>query len=263
MQTDRTDNSLRPSSSGGTRGSGRLPPGFDTAASNLPVLGPRGDAGAPLPLKVVGKLNSIDIDASVVVRSVLFYVCWREFDRKGEVVVKPHSQAMQTSGDILKLKQEIEPELFLDDESWGLSDANSAGQAQGHYFGSGSRDWHGRSGQSTLFGDVKSWDTIYGNKESSQLNSGHEKVQQLSKRGSQFPSSYQVSSTQVGTAPALHKAEVAWSARRGNLRQKECVLKTVKCILNKLTPEKYDVLKGQIINAGITTPDILKAMISP
>lgn len=31
---------------------------------------------------------------------------------------------MQTSGDILKLKQEIEPELFLDDESWGLSDAN-------------------------------------------------------------------------------------------------------------------------------------------
>ncbi|RRT51977.1 hypothetical protein GW17_00001416 [Ensete ventricosum] len=34
-------------------------------------------------------------------------------------------------------------------------------------------------------------------------------------------------------------------------------------ILDKLTPEKYDVLKGQIINARITTPDILKVMISP
>ncbi|KAJ8492839.1 hypothetical protein OPV22_014560 [Ensete ventricosum] len=111
MQTDRTDNSLRPSSSGS------LPPGFDTAASNLPVLGPHGDAGAPVPVK-------------------------------------------------------------------------------------------------------------------------------------------------VGPAPALHKAEVPWSARRGNPSEKEWVLKTVKGILNKLTPEKFDVLKGQIIDAGIMTPDILKGIVT-
>jgi translation initiation factor 4G len=29
-------------------------------------------------------------------------------------------------------------------------------------------------------------------------------------------------------------------------------------ILNKLTPEKFDVLKGQLINSGITSADILK-----
>jgi len=29
-------------------------------------------------------------------------------------------------------------------------------------------------------------------------------------------------------------------------------------ILNKLTPEKYDLLKGQLIESGITSADILK-----
>ncbi|XP_010927942.1 uncharacterized protein [Elaeis guineensis] len=66
---------------------------------------------------------------------------------------------------------------------------------------------------------------------------------------------------QVGSAPALVKAEVPWSARRGNLTEKEWVLKTVKGILNKLTSEKFDVLKGQLIDSGITTPDILKDVI--
>jgi translation initiation factor 4G len=28
--------------------------------------------------------------------------------------------------------------------------------------------------------------------------------------------------------------------------------------MNKLTPEKFDLLKGQLIEAGITTADILK-----
>uniref|UniRef100_A0A6N2K0F7 MI domain-containing protein n=1 Tax=Salix viminalis TaxID=40686 RepID=A0A6N2K0F7_SALVM len=66
----------------------------------------------------------------------------------------------------------------------------------------------------------------------------------------------------VGPAPALMKAEVPWSVRRGTLSEEEHVLKTVKGILNKLTPEKFDVLKGQLIDSGITTPDILKGVIS-
>ncbi|KAL6984926.1 Eukaryotic translation initiation factor isoform 4G-1 [Sarracenia purpurea var. burkii] len=66
----------------------------------------------------------------------------------------------------------------------------------------------------------------------------------------------------VGPAPALIKAEVPWSARKGTLSEKERVLKTVKGILNKLTPEKFDLLKGQLIDSGITTVDILKGVIS-
>ena len=31
-------------------------------------------------------------------------------------------------------------------------------------------------------------------------------------------------------------------------------------ILNKLTPEKFDLLKGQLIDSGITTADILKVL---
>jgi hypothetical protein len=33
-------------------------------------------------------------------------------------------------------------------------------------------------------------------------------------------------------------------------------------ILNKLTPEKFDVLVGQLIDSGSTTPDILKVLVS-
>ncbi|GAA0176143.1 translation initiation factor [Lithospermum erythrorhizon] len=33
-------------------------------------------------------------------------------------------------------------------------------------------------------------------------------------------------------------------------------------ILNKLTPEKFDLLKGQLVDAGITTADVLKGVIS-
>ncbi|KAJ6956810.1 hypothetical protein NC653_038883 [Populus alba x Populus x berolinensis] len=52
---------------------------------------------------------------------------------------------------------------------------------------------------------------------------------------SQFASAQITANQRVGPAPALIKAEVP-------------------CILNKLTPEKFDVLKGQLIDSGITTP---------
>lgn len=32
-------------------------------------------------------------------------------------------------------------------------------------------------------------------------------------------------------------------------------------ILNKLTPEKFDLLKGQLVDSGITSADILKVVI--
>ncbi|KAF7134384.1 hypothetical protein RHSIM_Rhsim08G0022900 [Rhododendron simsii] len=62
----------------------------------------------------------------------------------------------------------------------------------------------------------------------------------------------------------------------GTLSEKEHVLKTVKryllcrlycvisrkLILNELTPEKFDLLKGQLIDSGITTADILKEVTS-
>lgn len=54
--------------------------------------------------------------------------------------------------------------------------------------------------------------------------------------------------------PMLVKAEVPWSAKRAALFDKDLVLKNVKSILNKLTPDKYELLKGQLIDSG--TSDI-------
>ncbi|KAJ6406130.1 hypothetical protein OIU84_009785 [Salix udensis] len=150
--------------------------------------------------------------------------------------------------DILKVRQQIESEFVGDDQIWSRADGSP--QSQSRYSEPDKRDWRGRSGP---FGEERSWEAIRENKEFSnqqdQLNSQFARAQITANQG-------------VGPARALVKAEVPWSARRGTLSEKERVLKTVKGILNKLTPEKFDLLKGQLIDSGITTPDILKGVIS-
>ncbi|KAJ6845827.1 eukaryotic translation initiation factor-like [Iris pallida] len=163
--------------------------------------------------------------------------------------------------DILKVKHEVEVEPFGEEQTWVHSDANSHTQSQGRHYEPDNRDWRGRSGQLSSAGEEGSWLTDRDNKES-----GQNREDQLS---SQFSSRVHFSSQGLhnnfifgGPAPALIKAEVPWSARRGNLSEEDRVLKTVKGILNKLTPEKFDLLKGQLIDSGITTPDILKGVIT-
>ncbi|CAI5504975.1 unnamed protein product, partial [Closterium sp. Naga37s-1] len=46
------------------------------------------------------------------------------------------------------------------------------------------------------------------------------------------------------------------------LDEKEKVLRTVKGILNKLTPKKFEPLFQQLLTAGINTPEILQEVIS-
>ncbi|KAJ0523681.1 putative MIF4G-like, type 3, MIF4G-like domain superfamily protein [Helianthus annuus] len=61
-----------------------------------------------------------------------------------------------------------------------------------------------------------------------------------------------------GPTPALVKAEVPWScSKRHSFRQRSCLEDS-----KRLTPEKFDLLKGQLIDSGITTADILKGVIS-
>ncbi|XP_059288251.1 eukaryotic translation initiation factor-like [Lycium ferocissimum] len=63
-----------------------------------------------------------------------------------------------------------------------------------------------------------------------------------------------------GPAPTLIKGEMPCSAaRRSNLSDKDRVLlKTVKGILNQPTIKKFDLLKGQLLDSGITRADTLK-----
>eukprot|EP00250_Pteridium_aquilinum_P011831 c20336_g1_i2 orf=506-3106(+) len=63
-------------------------------------------------------------------------------------------------------------------------------------------------------------------------------------------------------APAISRAANPWMPRRGAVSEKEKVLRTVKGILNKLTPEKFNLLVEQLLNAGIDSAEILKGVIS-
>ncbi|XP_010929170.1 eukaryotic translation initiation factor [Elaeis guineensis] len=260
MQSDQTVISLRPGG-GGNRRSRLLAPRFDSPAfaaaatgrgslsqssfspSDLAFLGPHGGAAT-------GKTGDSRFEARE-------RICYSR-DQLLQL-----QEAVQAPEDILKIKQEIEAELHGEDQSWVRGDANLQSQSHIRYSEPDNRDWRGRSGQLSSVGEERSWDAIRDNKES--YGSNRRQPEQLSRQdqlSSEFSSGVQVSSSQgAGPPPALIKAEVPWSARRGNLSEKEQVLKTVKGILNKLTPEKFDVLKGQLIDAGITTPDILQGVI--
>jgi translation initiation factor 4G len=58
---------------------------------------------------------------------------------------------------------------------------------------------------------------------------------------------------EAGPSPVLVKVDVPRSAMRGALSEKDQVLKTAMGLLNKLTPQKFDVLKDQLINSGINS----------
>ncbi|KAL7257538.1 hypothetical protein ACSBR1_003778 [Camellia fascicularis] len=157
---------------------------------------------------------------------------------------------------ILKIEQEVEAEFFGEDQNWGHVESTPPIQPQNRYSEPDNRDWRGRSAQFPASGEERSWENkeFGGRFDSRQLKAGqHNRQDQLNSQFSRAP--------RVGPAPALIKAEVPWSARRGTFSNKDHVLKTVKGILNKPTPTKFNLLKRQLIDSGITTADILKDVI--
>ncbi|KAF3446179.1 hypothetical protein FNV43_RR11358 [Rhamnella rubrinervis] len=244
MQADRTVISLRPGGGGPLRGTRFLTPRFDSSFSDAHTL--RLHSGGLASVLKTGDLRFEGCENVQYTRDQLLQL--------REVISIPE--------DIVKIKQEIEVEFVgEEDQTWGRTDSNQQPQSQGHYSEPDNRDWRGHSGQLPASGDDRSWEATRDNKENS--NRYESRPQESNNRQDQLNSHSargQISGNQG--VPALIKAEVPWSARRGNLSDKDRVLKTVKGILNKLTPEKYDVLKGQLIDSGITSPDILKDIIS-
>ncbi|ESQ46355.1 hypothetical protein EUTSA_v10000058mg [Eutrema salsugineum] len=145
-------------------------------------------------------------------------------------------ESIQVSADILRRSKEIAAELFGEEQSWvdRAAESKPSNQLQNRY--SDNRDWHSRAPIPT---PAKEWSRDEA-------------------REAKYPSG---SNQASGPPPVLLKAEVPWSAKRGALSDKDRVLKSVKGILNKLTPEKYELLKGQLIDSGITSPDILEGVI--
>ncbi|KAG5049475.1 hypothetical protein AAZX31_04G140200 [Glycine max] len=171
-------------------------------------------------------------------------------------------EAVEVPDDILKIKQDIEAEIFGENPSWGRAESNLPHQLQNRYSEPDNRDWRGHSGQLPANSDERSWENLRDNREFGNRQQDASQVNRHDQLNSQFART-QISSMQGGgPTPTLVKAEVPWSARRGSLSEKDRVIKTVKGILNKLTPEKFDILKGQLIDSGITSADILKDVIS-
>uniref|UniRef100_A0A5B7B3R1 Putative eukaryotic translation initiation factor isoform 4G-1-like n=1 Tax=Davidia involucrata TaxID=16924 RepID=A0A5B7B3R1_DAVIN len=172
-------------------------------------------------------------------------------------------QVADVPENLLKIRQEIEAKFVGEDRSWGHGDDNQP-QSQSHYFEPDNRGWHGQFAQLHAFKEEKSWKAGQDNKEFS--GSFRSRLRQVNFHQDQLNfqfGSAKISSNdqEVGPAPALMKAKVPWVSRRRNLLEKECVLTRVKGILNKLAPEKFDILKDQLINSGIATPDILKGVV--
>lgn len=244
MQADQTVLSLRPGGGGGNRGNRALGSRFDSSAlgggSDLPGFRPHGGVPHAFPIKTgESRFES------------------RERIRYNRDQLIQLRQVAKTSEEIAKVKQDIESELFGEEQIWGR-ESTTASQPPSRYSEPDERDWRGRSAPPPAADDQgRSRDAIRGTREFGSQQEPN-RQDQLS---SQFART-QISSQMVGQSPALIKAEVPWSVRRGTLSDKERVLKTVKGILNKLTPEKFDVLKGQLIDSGITSADILKGVIS-
>ncbi|CAI9787424.1 unnamed protein product [Fraxinus pennsylvanica] len=245
MQTDKTVLSLRPG--GGSRGGSRVfGPRFEAAAANsdLPVLRPHGGGGAPS------------------LKTGEYRFEGREWIRYTREQLLRLREVVNISKEILKVKQEVEAEFSGTDPSWGRGESNVPNLAQGRYSETDNRDWRNRPAQFPVPAEERSWEVIRDREFGGRFDSRQQDVNQYN-RQEQLSTQFARSQNQGGgPTSALIKAEAPWSARRGNLSEEERVLKTVKGILNKLTPEKFDLLKGQLIDSGITTPDILKGVIS-
>lgn len=249
MQADQTVLSLRPG--GGSRGGNRVFGGsrFDSSSSAAnsdgSVLRPHGGSGAPL-------ASSFKTGESRFEGRERIRYSRDQLLQLKEVVVN-------ITQDILKVQQEVEAEFFGSSPNWTRGENNLQSQTQNRYTEPDNRDWRNRSAQYPGSTEERSWEAIRGRDFGGRSEEATQYKQQ-EQLNSQFARA-KISSNQ-GAAPALIKAEVPWSARRGNLSEKDRVVKTVKGILNKLTPEKFELLKGQLIDAGITSTDILKEVIA-
>ncbi|WOH01140.1 hypothetical protein DCAR_0520521 [Daucus carota subsp. sativus] len=228
QQGDHTLLSLRPG--GGVRGSRITASAFSSSAfasSDLPILRTH-----------ASKTRDSRFEGHEVVR----------FTRDQLLQLR---EAVKITDDILRVKQEVEAEFFGADQDWNRVEnnlQNQPNQSAIRQLEPDSRDWRSRPTPLPSTVDLR-------HNGGNQYN--RQDQQDLQYRRGTFSSQHG-----GGPTPALVKAEVPWSVQRGTLSEKEQVLKTVKGILNKLTPEKFDILKGQLIDSGITTADILKGVIS-
>ncbi|KAK9705704.1 hypothetical protein RND81_07G076600 [Saponaria officinalis] len=248
MPADQTTISLRPGG-GGIRNPRFFGPRFETSSS-LSAAAASSETQLLRPHGAASSLSFKSGDARFDNREGVCYT------RDQLLLLR---EVVAVAEDILKVKQQIDSELLGEEQTWNRTEADPLNQPQNRYAEPDNRDWRSRSAQISSSADEKSWDTNRDKESSGRYDSRSGDTNRQDQLSSQFG---RAQLSNQGGPPALVKAEVPWSVKRGILTDEDRVLKTVKGILNKLTPEKYDLLKGQLIDSGITSADILKGVIS-
>ncbi|XP_059453036.1 uncharacterized protein LOC132183681 isoform X2 [Corylus avellana] len=182
----------------------------------------------------------------------------RREEVKGKTITEKHSEAEKNLGMCPGTRYKFASAIEGDKEELQqlynacIGIPQPPPQSQSRYSEPDNRDWRGRSAKFRTFGGTKEFGGCFGSRQQEDTQFNRQDL-----LNSQF-----ARAQGGGPAPALAKAEMPWSARRGTLSEKDRVLKTVKGILNKRTLKNFDLLKGQLIDSGITSADILKGVIA-
>ncbi|XP_060171756.1 eukaryotic translation initiation factor-like isoform X2 [Lycium barbarum] len=186
------------------------------------------------------------------------------FDDQISLLGRVVKYVVNISDHILKIKQEFEAQLFSEDANRGRADTNTTGDTriEGRKRARYTRDQLlqlrdniiklKQEVEAELFGEDSNRDHIDTNVQS-----------QTSYSEPQFARTPISRNQEGGPARKLIKAKLPCAvARRSNLSDKDCILKTVQGILNQPTLKKFDLLKGQLIDSGITSADTLVGVVS-
>ncbi|KAH7422488.1 hypothetical protein KP509_12G010900 [Ceratopteris richardii] len=198
---------------------------------------------------------------------------------KREELYKYKEALQEIPQDLRAVISEIEAELgSLEEPDWArVTSATQVSPTVARYSETDTRNWKGRALPTSPSPEDRSrdgpkdaakrsdndWREKYQENEPSSYQAVRQQESSYSYRQHESSHLKQLDPITVnGPAPAIVRAVNPWSARRGEVTEKEKILRTVKGILNKLTPEKFEVLLSQLLNCGINSADILKGVIS-
>lgn len=166
MPADQTAISLRPGGGGGNRGPRFLGPRFETSSSSSSSSGAASASDNHQLLRAHGGgSSSFSLkfgDARFESRERVRYTRDQLLQLR-EVVAVPE--------DILKVKREIDAELFGEVQNWSRAEANPPTQPQSRYSEPDNRDWRSRSTQSPAPAEERSWESIRDREFSGRLDS--------------------------------------------------------------------------------------------
>ncbi|XP_059287350.1 eukaryotic translation initiation factor-like [Lycium ferocissimum] len=173
-------------------------------------------------------------------------------------------RVVNISDHIFKIKQEFEAQLISEDANRGRADTNTTGDTriEGRKRARYTRDQllQLRDSILKLKQEVEAELCV----EDSNRDHVDTNVQSQTRYSEpQFARTPISHNQEGGPARKLINAKLPCAAtRRGNLSDKDCILKTVQGILNQPTLKKFDLLKGQLIDSGITNVHTLVGVVS-